>query len=308
MDFKQFRYFVTAAEELHFARAAERLNIAQPALSQQIRSLEERLGAKLFHRTKRRVELTEAGTAFLTEARATLEQAEKALRAARDVARGEAGHINLGIVGSAMYDPDFPHILNEYRKAHPGVLLSLHEMPILKQIDAVQTGDLDIAIIREPIPPNIPTDLDLFSLSSQRLVLALPVAHPLASTTPIALASLANDEFLAFLDPEGIGLGQSLLDLCRQAGFEPRISQRVTEIGTMISLIAAGFGVSLIADIVSHLRLPGVCYRALADCDARSRLMVIHRRFERSVAVRTLLERFRTLAKRRKQSGAKPPF
>lgn len=300
MDFRQFRYFVTAADELHFARAAERLNIAQPALSQQIKSLEERVGAKLFHRTKRRVELTEAGAAFLLEARTTLEQAEKAVRAARDIARGEAGRINLGIVGSVMYEPDFPRVLNDYRKAHPGVQLSLHEMPILKQIEAVRTGNLDIAIIREPVPQNIPAELEVFSLSSQRLVVALPTAHPMAAAESIALATLADDEFLAFLDPEGIGMGQTLQDLCRNAGFEPKITQRVTEIATMISLIAAGFGVSLIVDIVSHLKLPGVCYRTLADCDASSRLLVINRRFERSVAVRTLLERFRNLAKGRK--------
>jgi DNA-binding transcriptional LysR family regulator len=305
MDFRQFRYFVTAADELHFARAAERLGIAQPALSQQIKVLENQLGAKLFLRAKRRVELTETGAAFLQEARATLDQAEKAIRVAQGIARCEAGSIDIGIVGSVMFEPLFPHVLKAYRKTHPGVQLSLHEMPILEQIEGLGTRRLDIAIIREPLLPDIPQELDCFTLSSQRLVAVLPDEHPLADSESVALSALASDEFLAFLDPEGVGLGQTLLDLCHSAGFEPKITQRVADITTLVSLVAAGFGVSLVADVVSHLRLPGVCYRPLSNCDERSKLMVIQRRFERSTTVRTLLENLRTAARETDYSSAK---
>ena len=294
MDFRQFRYFVTTAEDLHFARAAERLGIAQPALSQQIKALENRLGVRLFHRTNRRIELTETGAAFLQEARATLDMAEKAVRVAQDTARGEAGSIDIGIVGSVMFDPNFPHLLKNYRKAHPGVQLSLHEMPILAQIDAVAAQHLDIAIIREPIPPAMPESLEHFTLSTQRLVAVLPLDHPLASAESIDLSKLANDSFLAFLDPNGVGMWQALLDLCRSAGFEPRITQRVSEIATLISLVAAGFGVSLVAEIVRHLQLPGVCYVPLAEIEARSDLVIIQRRFERSATVRALLDTIRS--------------
>lgn len=293
MDFRQFRYFVTTADELHFARAAERLGIAQPALSQQIKALEEQLGVRLFHRTKRRIELTEAGAAFLQEARAALEMAEKAIRVARDTGRGEAGRIDIGIVGSVMYEPRFPRLLTAYRKAHPGVQLSVHEMPILAQIEAVRTRNLDIAIVREPLLPNLPEELERFTLSSQQLVAVLPADHPLAGNAAIDLSALAGDAFLAFLDPTGVGMGQSLLDLCRQSGFEPQITQRVSDITTLISLVAAGFGVSLMADIVRHLQLPGVCYLPLAGLEARSGLIVIQRRFEQSAAVRTLLDDIR---------------
>ncbi|WP_153110143.1 LysR substrate-binding domain-containing protein [Propionivibrio limicola] len=293
MDFRQFRYFVTTAEELHFARAAERLGIAQPALSQQIKVLENQLGARLFYRAKRRIELTDTGAAFLEEARATLERAEKAVRVARDTARGEAGSIDIGIVGSVMYEPRFPHLLKNYRKAHPNVQLSLHEMPILAQIEAVQSQHLDIGIIREPIPPGMPEELELFTLSTQRLVAVLPLDHRLAIQDSVELAQLADDPFLAFLDPSGVGMGQALLDLCRHAGFEPKITQKVAEIATLISLVAAGFGVSLVADIVRHLQLPGVCYLPLADIEARSNLIVVQRRFERSATVRGLLEEIR---------------
>lgn len=293
MDFRQFRYFVTAAEELHFARAAEKLGIAQPALSQQIKSLEEQLGTRLFLRTKRRVELTETGTAFLQEARATLAQAEKAVRVARNMARGEAGQIDIGLVGSVMYESRFTHQLKAYSREHPGVRISLHEMPILTQIDAVRSQHLDIAIVREPIPDASLVDVEHFTLSTQRLVVALPDAHPLSGRSTVNLTDLEKDAFLAFTDPAGVGMGQALLDECRNAGFEPRITQKVSEIATLISLVAAGFGVSLVAEIVNHLRLPGVCYRPLEGIEAPSNLIVVHRRFERSATVRALLDNIR---------------
>ena len=290
MDFRQFRYFVTTADELHFARAAERLDVSQPALSQQIKTLEEQLGVQLFTRANRRIELTEAGAAFLIEARATLEMADKSIRIAQDTARGEAGTIDIGYVGSVMYEIRFARLLKAYCQRHPQVRLTLHERPILAQIEAVRQRQLDIAIVREPLPQSMPQGLEFFTLSSQRLVVVLPIAHALAKAPSIALAELADDDFLAFLDPAGVGLGHALLELCHEAGFEPRIAQRVSEIATMTSLIAAGFGVSLMADTVSHLRLPGVCYVPLAGSKASSKLIVVHRRFERSATVRGLLK------------------
>lgn len=290
MDFRQFRYFVTTADELHYARAAEHLGVSQPALSQQIKALEKQLGVQLFARKNRRIELTEAGAAFLTEARATLAMADKSIRIAQDTARGEAGTIDIGYVGSVMYEMRFARLLKAYCQRHPQVRLTLHERAILPQLEAVAQRQLDIAIVREPLPQAMPQGLEFFTLSSQRLAVVLPVAHALAKAQSIALSQLAGDDFLAFLDPAGVGLGHALLELCHEAGFEPRIAQRVSEIATMISLVAAGFGVSLMADTVSHLRLPGVCYVPLAGIDARSRLIVVHRRFERSATVRGLLK------------------
>lgn len=296
MDFRQFRYFVVAAEELHFARAAEKLGIAQPALSQQIKALEEQLGTRLFLRAKRRVELTETGAAFLAETRAALDQADKAVRVARNMARGEAGQIDIGLVGSVMYESRFTHQLKAYSKEHPGVRICLHEMPILTQIDEVRSQHLDIAIIREPVPASVLEGIEHFVLSERRLVVAMPEEHPLSSRRTLRLADLADDAFLVFADPPGVGIGQALLDHCRSAGFEPRITQKVSEIATLISLIAAGFGVGLVVELVSHLRLPGVCYRPVEDVAMPSRLIVAHRRFERSPAVCDLLENLRVIA------------
>lgn len=298
MDFRQFRYFVAAADELHFARAAEKLGIAQPALSQQIKALENQLGARLFQRAKRRVTLTEAGEAFLDEVRATLTQAEKAVRVARDTARGETGLIDIGLVGSVMYEPLFPHTLKEYSKKHPRVQISLHEMPILTQISEVAAQHLDIAIIREPVPAGALESVDHFVLSTQRLVIAMPDEHPLSRKPALKLADLRNDAFLTFADPPGVGIGQAVLDHCRSAGFEPRITQKVSEIATLISLVAAGLGVGLVVESISHLRLPGVCYRPLEGTAAASRLVVAHRRFERTPAVRALLDSLREGARR----------
>lgn len=290
MDFRQFRYFVNTADELHFARSAEQLGVSQPALSQQIKALEKQLGVQLFARTNRRIELTEAGSAFLQEARATLEMADKSVRIAQDTARGEAGTIDIGYVGSVMYEMRFPRLLKAYCLQHPQVRLTLHERPILPQIDALLQRQLDIAIVREPLPQQLPEGLEFFTLSSQRLVAVLPADHRLAKASSIALSELAGDDFLAFLDPAGVGLGHALRELCHDAGFEPRIAQRVSEIATLISLVAAGFGVSLMADTVSHLRLPGVCYVPLSGIEARSKLIVVQRRFERSATVRGLLK------------------
>ena len=297
MDFRQFRYFVAAAEELHFARAAEKLGIAQPALSQQIKALEQQLGTRLFLRAKRRVELTETGAVFLEEVRAALAQADRAVRVVRNMARGEAGQIDIGLVGSAMYEPLFTRQLNLYRQAHPDVQIALHELPILTQIEAVRTQHLDIAIVRDPLPDALLHGVEHFLLSTQQLVAVLPETHPRAADAAIRLSDLADDTFIAFDDPAGVGIGQALLDLCREAGFAPRITQKVSEIATLISLVAAGFGAGLVAGIVFHLRLPGVCYRPLAATDASSSLIVIHRRFERSASVRTLLDGIRKTAR-----------
>ena len=302
MDFRQFSYFVTTADELHYARAAERLGVSQPALSQQIKALEKQLGVQLFTRANRRIELTEAGTAFLQEARATLEMADRSIRIAQDTARGEAGTIDIGYVGSVMYEMRFARLLKAYCQQHPQVRLTLHERAILPQIEAVRQRQLDIAIVREPLPQPMPPGLEFFTLSSQRLVVVLPVDHALAKAPSITLPELAGDDFLAFLDPEGVGLGHALLELCHGAGFEPHIAQRVSEIATMTSLVAAGFGVSLMADTVSHLRLPGVCYVPLSGIEASSKLIVVHRRFERSATVRGLLKTLAAAAR-----AAMPP-
>ncbi|MER1969098.1 LysR family transcriptional regulator [Castellaniella sp. GW247-6E4] len=303
MDFRQFRYFVTAAEELHFGRAAERLGITQPVLSQQIKTLETQLGGKLFNREKRRVDLTEMGTAFLAEAKVALAAADKAVSVAKNIARGVSGHIGIGIVGSVMYERDLARLFSDYCLAHPDITLSLNELQVVAQIEAVRSKELDLAIVREPIPAQLLEGLEHFTLSSQRLVAALPATHRLAKSGVVKLQDLAQEPFLGFSDPDDVGMHQAVLDLCRRAGFEPRFSQYTTNLTTLISFVGAGFGVGLVVDLVSHLQIPGVCYLPLVGLDTTSDLILVHRRFERSAAVGALLAEARGFARSRIQRG-----
>jgi DNA-binding transcriptional LysR family regulator len=295
MDFRHFRYFVTAAEELHFGRAAERLGIAQPAMSQQMRALEDQLGVPLFNRAKKRVELTPAGTAFLAEARAALASADKAISIAQDTARGELGKIIIGFVGSVMFKPTFPHLLKEYRTRHPGVQLVLHEMPNVRQIEAVEALRMDIAIVRGPLQGALPDGLAHFVMARHRLVAVLPANHSLAGAPTVLLTQLAKDPFLALDDSSKISLTPVILRLCREAGFEPQISLRLSEIATLIHLVGAGHGVSLIPDLAANLNLPDVHFAPLEGIEAYSDLIVVYRKFERSAAVKSMLAQIRKL-------------
>jgi DNA-binding transcriptional LysR family regulator len=296
MDFRHFRYFVTAAEELHFARAAERLGIAQPALSQQIKVLEEQLGVRLFSREKKSVQLTEAGRAFLGEARATLACADKAVSIARETARGELGKIAIGFVGSAMYKPTISHLLKDFRGQHPGVALELHEIPNLRQIESVEALHLDIAIVRGLGPNGLPDGLSSFVLGSHRLMAVLPDHHPLASVQTLNLAQLAKEPFLSLDDLSKISLTPLLMQLCHDAGFEPNIQMRLSEIATLIHLVGAGHGVGIMPDLAACLNLPDVHFVPLEGVPVYSDLLAIYRRFERSAAVRALVAEMRKAA------------
>jgi DNA-binding transcriptional LysR family regulator len=293
MDFRHFRYFITAAEELHFARAAERLGIAQPALSQQIKVLETQLGVVLFSRTKKRVELTEAGTAFLAEARATLTSAERAIGVARDTARGELGRIVIGFVGSAMFKPALSMLLKDYRVKHPGVQLELQELVPIQQLEAIQAQHCDIGILRGVAVSALPEGLAGFVLARHRLMAVLPDSHPLAEEEVVDLADLAGEPFLALDDKTSIALTPELLRLCRLAGFDPQVRMRLREIATLVHLVGGGHGVALIPDVAMHLNLQEVVFKPLKDLEAFSDLIAVYRRFERSASVKSLLAQMR---------------
>jgi DNA-binding transcriptional LysR family regulator len=296
MDFRQFRYFVAAAEELHFGRAAERLGIAQPAMSQQIKILEAQMGVRLFSRAKKRVELTEAGQTFLAEIRAVLTSADKAISIAQDTARGEMGKIEIGFVGSVMFTPTFPHLLKHYRTRHPGVQLELHEMAAMRQIDAVLAQHMDIAIVRGPLLSALPEGLTSFILAKHLLVAVLPANHPLASASILELSQLAHEDFLVLDDSSKISFTPLLQRLCREARFEPRITLRLSEVATLIHLVGAGHGVSIIPDLAAHLNLPDVYFAPLQGVEAYSELLVVSRKFERSEAVQSMLAQIRKLS------------
>jgi DNA-binding transcriptional LysR family regulator len=293
MDFRHFRYFIAAAEELHFARAADRLGIAQPAMSQQIAALESQLAVQLFNRTKKRVELTEAGAAFLVEAKATIASVERAIGVAKETARGELGKVVLGFVGSAMFRPALPQVLKEFTGKHPGVQLDMQEMLPLHQIEAIIAQHSDIGILRGLPPRSLPEGLTSFVLARHQLLVVLPSSHRLATHKAINIADLSQEPWLALDDLTRISLAPELVRICNLAGFDPMIRLHLREIATLVHLVGAGHGVALIPDVAMAQNLKDVVFAPMLDFESHSDLVVVHRKFERSAAVKSLLAQIR---------------
>lgn len=262
IELRLFRYFVAVAETLHFSRAAESLGIAQPPLSQQIKKLESELGVQLFHRSQRKVELTEAGAIFLEQARRTLRTAEQAVEDARRAAAGKAGRLAIGMVSSATYEDLISAVVLRFRVGYPNVELALQELTTTQQIKLLHTSEIQIGFIRPPIQdPAITLEI----VKREPLLVALPLAHPLAKRTQIPIMALATEPWVTLPADLGLGFSSLVLNLCRDAGFTPKVSQVATQIHTMISLVAAGLGVTLVPASVSSLRRAGVAYRKLAN-------------------------------------------
>ncbi|HEX4260436.1 MAG TPA: LysR family transcriptional regulator [Acetobacteraceae bacterium] len=267
MELRHLRYFVAVAEEGHITRAAARLGIAQPPLSQQIRALEADLGAKLFTRLPRGVALTAAGEAFLREAQPVLAGAERARRRAVDAARGAEGAIAIGVTTSAVLHPLIGGILRRFSQRYPGVVLTIREANAAELTEALERRTIAVAFLRAPVarPPGI-----VFrELASEPLMVVLPAFHPLARPHPggIALAALRHERFVLTRRPDAPGMYQDVLQACRAAGFEPEVAAEVGRMLTNISLVAAGVGVSLVPASMRSIRLPGVRYRRLAGTD-----------------------------------------
>jgi DNA-binding transcriptional LysR family regulator len=264
MDLRHLRYFVAVAEEGHMTRAAERLGIQQPPLSQQIRALESELQVQLFRRKPRGVELTQAGQALLAEAQTILHQVEHAIGAARRTARGEAGRIGLGFTSSASFHPFVPRLIREYREAHPLVGLTLEESGTGELVDALREERLDAAFVRSPI--GSAPGIAVHAMLEEAMVAALPAAHALASPgagKTLALEALAAETFILYRRPLGPGLYDAIIAACQRAGFSPTIGQEAPRMLATLSLVAAGFGVTLVPQSMRRLRVHGVAYRPL---------------------------------------------
>lgn len=288
MDLRRLRYFVAVAEELHFGRAAKRLHVSQPPLSQQIRQLESQLGVRLFERNRREVHLTEAGRLLLDRARPLLAEVERIEQYMAQAAAGTAGSIRVGFVSSAAYDL-LPRILRVFQHRHPDVGLTLEEMTTRQQVDALRDWRLDVGLLRPPVDDR---HVQLTNLTVERVFAALPAAHPLARRADVPLAALRDEPFVFF--PRGIGqsLYEDVLSVCRQAGFAPRVVQEAAEMQTIISLVSSGIGVSLVPEAVTAFRPPHVLYRRVRNAHALLALALAKRSDERS----PLLDAFRAAA------------
>lgn len=263
MELRHFRYFVAVAEELHFRRAAERLNISQPPLSQQIRLLELELGTPLFERTNKRVALTQAGRLFLPEARAAIAQAERAAEVAKKAERGELGELRIGFFPSAPLLPEFARAIRSYREKNSAVSLILNELESREQIIALAEERADIAVVRSITAPVLPKGLVSRLITEEPLVVALRADHALGKRRVISIEQLAEEAFVFYGDKMGVVLPQIVLELCRSAGFEPRVSQLANANTTMLGLVAAGVGIAIIPRALAHLTHKDVTARPL---------------------------------------------
>jgi DNA-binding transcriptional LysR family regulator len=284
MELRHLRYFIAVAEELHFTRAAERLHIGQPPLSQAVQALEADLGAQLFQRTRRWVRLTEAGKLFLADARRILALSEQAGETARRAQRGEAGELRIGFTYSTPFTPLFASVINRYRQEFPAVSLTLREMATLHQLDALAQRSLDLGFVRPP--ETAPTGgLALTVLREDPLLAILPSAHPLAAHESIAMADLNGLPFVMYPPGAGIGIYSQIFRLCRAAGFVPHIAQEAGEASTIIGLVAAGCGIAVLPSSFDRIRMDGVAYRPITDPAAMTMLLLAQRKGEESPLV-----------------------
>lgn len=286
MELRHLRYFVAVAEEGSFRRAAEKLRMSQPPLSQQVKDLEREIDASLFERSGRGVRLTHAGSMFLVEARRTLEQAVQAGRTAARAQRGEIGRLSIGFVGSATYEV-LPRLLRAFRAEHPEVGLELQTMSTLQQLSAFRERRIQLGILRPP------ADGDFFTrtIARESLVAAMPVDHPHAQRNPLSLSDFTGEDFILWPRDHAPHTLDRILSLCQEAGFSPNVVQQSAELQTITGLVAAGVGVSLLIGNPEHLlRYEGVVYRTIEAPLAYWELSVAWRKDEPSPVVQAFLE------------------
>jgi DNA-binding transcriptional LysR family regulator len=259
MELRHLRYFVVVAEERHFGRAAERLHISQPPLSQQIQRLEKELGLRLFDRDRRQVSLTGAGEQLLGYARQVLVHAERTEGVALQIRQGSHGVVRLGFVGSALYGV-LPSQVRRLREQEPGISLTVREMETGQQVEALLDGTIDLGIVRPPLDH---PDVTLVDIETEPLVIVVPEAHRFAHRPSLHLQEMAEDEFVLFSRQLGTGYWDTAVQACGAAGFVPRVAYEAEHIHTMVGLVAAGLGISLVPASVVRLQLPGVRYVSL---------------------------------------------
>jgi DNA-binding transcriptional LysR family regulator len=267
MDLRQLRYFVVLADELHFRRAAERLNITQAPLSLAIQGLERELGATLFNRTQRHVELTESGAALRVEARAILERVQRSRETIRDLADGITGSLRIGVTPACCLMPFFGNLVSAFRSARPKVRVTVHEMSSMDQLVALQARELDAAILRNP-PERFASDIALTKLMSDPLVIAMNSKHRLSDRSSLTIAELRDESFVNYPGQSGVGIYEQIIALCALRGFTPRVVHEAGETLTLLGLASAGFGLAFVPSGLTHITVPNLIFKPLSDPDA----------------------------------------
>ena len=291
MELRHLRYFVAVADELHFGRAAEKLHISQPPLSHQIQDLERELGVDLFHRTRHFVALTEAGRAFLEEARPILQATDHAVATARRAGRGEVGRLSVG-VGHASETRVLGKALNVFLLRHSNVVLDLHTLDSREQIEALANRRIDIAF---PILPVSHRDIVAEAIGTEPLVAALPVAHRLARARRLRLADLRSDPFVRGSRDAGPALHDLVSRACAEAGFEPSIVHEAGHVLTVLGLVGAGLGAAILPRSLGSRPTEGVVFRPLTQAPPVE-IGVAYRRNEMSTLLLAFLETVRQVS------------
>lgn len=289
MELRHLRYFAAVAETCHFGQAAERLHLAQPALSQAIRQLEAELGAPLFVRTTRHVSLTPAGEFLFEEARRVLESVDATARGVRRIADGRHGLVRLGLTGTASFS-HLPRIARAVKRELPDVALEIRaDLLTPDQCDELRDGALDLAVLR---PPAVGDDVELRVIEDEPLVLAVPADHRLADEPVIALADLRSEAFVGYAHRDS-AVNEAVLRTCSDAGFVPRREYDAPGTAVLLALVAAGLGVSLVPVGVRTLPLAGVVFRDVLDAGSIELALAWRRDRDNPVvgAVRDVIER-----------------
>ncbi len=263
LDLKALKCFVVLAEELHFGRAADRLHISQPPLSVKIRSLETELGLLLFHRSSRRVELTHSGQILLTEARRVLQDAEQLVKLAASLELGEAGTLAIGFNALLAYRL-MPQLVSNFSERYPQVKVTLHEMVSSEQVAALLEHQIDVGLLRPPLPPGFRS----LSLGSEEMMLFLPAKHPLAAHETVCLADLAGEPMLMFSHGESSYLHNLTMEMCTAAGFAPVVRQETRHIHAIVALVGTGMGVALLPASAGFIHMHGIAIRKLTATHA----------------------------------------
>jgi len=286
MEFRRLRYFIAVAEELHFTRAAERLGIRQPPLSAQIRELERELGTLLFQRSARGVKLTDAGRLLLKEAREIVERTDRATLLVQRRARGETGELVVGFAGATYLVPLIPTIIRSYRDRYQDVIIHGRQGNTAALVEALREGDVDAAFIRPPVTD--PGGLRFEPIIDEEMVAVLPHGHRLSKAESVSLSSLAEETFTFPPRVLGPGFYDRVIAACEKAGFCPAIGQEASTLVALPSMVAAGFGVSLVPRSMTQICVDHVAYRPIGGTRLHAPIALACRRASCPAAARNL--------------------
>ncbi|WP_346034108.1 LysR family transcriptional regulator [Erythrobacter westpacificensis] len=290
MDLRRIRYFVAVADHLHFGRAADSMNVVAPAVSQQIKRLEEEVGTRLFERRGSSVSLTDAGRQILPECRALIAQAEEVRKTAQAAIAGTSGHIKFGFVDNAICGL-LPPLVRTFRAHFPDVELELASLSRLDQLAALESRKIDIGLLPGPIPPG---DLDCAAFATAHLVAALPQGHKLAAHNRLTMDMLAGEEFVLFPSSVRSRIVEIVLASCASHSFSPRVTQEANQMHTLLALVDAGLGLTLVPQwVVSPNQIHNIAFRSVVDQSTPYELVLAWRKDSSNLA----LDSLRTVAK-----------